>query len=110
MDSILEYVKKNIGISIDDTHFDPDIISDINGVLSYLTTQLGVGPESGFEISDSFAKWNDFLPSEEPKWNCVKTYVHLKVKLLFDPPTSSSHLEAINREIKELEWRITNMV
>lgn len=108
MDSILNYVKKNIGLSTDDSHFDPDIISDINNVLSYLT-QLGIGPESGFEISDSFAKWSDFLPSE-PKWNCVKTYVHLKVKLIFDPPSSSSLLEAINREIKELEWRITNMV
>ena len=108
MDSILKYVKKNIGLSEGDTNFDPDIISDINGVFSTLT-QLGVGPETGFEIGDEYAKWSEFLPSD-PKWNCVKTYVYLKVKLIFDPPSSSSLLEAINKEVKELEWRITNMV
>lgn len=108
MESILTYVKKNIGLGEEPSHFDPDIISDINTVLATLT-QIGVGPVEGFAISDSFATWSDFLP-EEPKWNFVKTYVYLKVKLIFDPPQAQSLLTAIKEEIAEYEWRISVMV
>ena len=84
--------------------FDVDIIMHINSVFSILT-QLGVGSEDGFSISDKTAVWNDFIP-ESPKLNFVKSYVYLKVRLLFDPPVNSPVTEAINRAIEELEWRM----
>lgn len=108
IDSILNSVKKNLGITEDYTPFDPDIIMHINTVFSILT-QLGVGSEDGFSISDETAIWTDFVPNS-PKLNLVKSYVYLKVRLLFDPPTNSSVTEATNRMIDELEWRINAAV
>lgn len=103
--SILNSVKKNLGITEEYTHFDPDIIMHINTVFSILA-QLGVGSEDGFSIADESAVWSDYLP-DSPKLNFVKSYVYLKVRLLFDPPTNSSVTEATNRMIDELEWRIS---
>ena len=106
MDSILTSIKKLLGISKDYKQFDDDIIIHINTVLMNLT-QLGVGPEEGFFIEDEYAEWFDFVDTEETaQFNAVKTYIYLKVKLLFDPPLSSSVLESINRTISELEWRL----
>lgn len=106
MDSILTSVKKLLGISKDYTQFDDDIIMHINTVLMNLT-QLGVGPEEGFFIEDDSAEWFDFVDTEETtEFNAVKTYIYLKVKLLFDPPLSSSVVESMNRMISELEWRL----
>lgn len=105
MESILTSIKKLLGIAEEYEHFDADLILNINSVLAILT-QLGVGPEDGFSISDKYATWSDFLP-ESSKWELVKSYVHLKVKLLFDPPLSSAAMESINNLAKELEWRIT---
>lgn len=104
MDSILTSVKKMLGITEEYEHFDADIIIHINSVLSILT-QLGVGPSEGFSIKDKNATWNDFL-SDLKNVESVKSYVYLKVRLIFDPPLSSSVTEAINRMISELEWRI----
>lgn len=103
-ESILDYVKKILGIQKDYTHFDPDIIYGINAAFGVLT-QLGVGPEEGFMISDNTAKWNDFV-SDTTRLSLIKEYVCLKTRLLFDPPTSSSLIDAINKSIAEYEWRL----
>lgn len=103
MESILASIKKQLGIAEEYTHFDADIIIHINSVLAILN-QLGVG-EQGFSIADSSAVWSDFT-SDIAKLQFVKSYVYLKVRLVFDPPTSSAVMEAMNRAISELEWRI----
>ena len=104
MDSILTSIKKLLGPSAEDTHFDPDIIMHINTVLAILT-QVGVGPASGFAIEDDTAVWSDFI-GDDPRLSFVKTYVYLKVKLVFDPSLSSAVMDAIKTSIAELEWRL----
>ena len=104
MESILTSIKKLLGIDEEYTQFDNDIIMHINTVFLNLT-QLGVGPEEGFLIEDDSATWDDFI-GDSNQLQAVKTYVYLKVKLLFDPPLSSSVIESINRIISELEWRL----
>lgn len=105
MDSILTSIKKLLGITKEYQHFDDDLIMHINSVFLVLT-QLGVGPSEGFLIEDASAEWSDFL--EDPtKLQLVKSYIFLKVKLLFDPPLSSAVIEANNRMISEFEWRLT---
>ena len=104
MESILTSIKKLLGITEEYEHFDRDIIMHINSVFMILT-QIGVGPEDGFTISDKETKGNEFT-NDDKKIEAVKTYVYLKVRLLFDPPASSSVMEAINRSISELEWRL----
>ena len=108
MESILTSIKKLLGIAEDYTHFDSDIIMHINTVFMTLT-QLGVGPTSGFSITGNTDTWTDFL-SNTTNLEAVKTYTYLKVRLLFDPPTSSSHLESMNRMISEYEWRMNFQV
>lgn len=105
MESILISIKKLLGISEDYRQFDDDIIMHINTVFLNLT-QLGVGPEVGFTIEDDSACWSDFIDIENSQLHAVKSYIYLKVKLLFDPPLSSSVVEAMNRQIAELEWRL----
>ena len=104
MESILTSIKKLLGIAEEYEHFDADLIMHINSVFSILT-QLGVGPSEGFSIEDKTATWNDFIP-DGLMLQSVKSYVYLKVKLLFDPPTSSSVMESSNRMISEFEWRL----
>lgn len=103
-DSILDSIKKMLGIEAEYTHFDTDIIININSVLMILT-QLGVGPDVGFIIEDSSKTWTDFL-GEGISVPAVKTYVYLKVKLVFDPPASSHVVASMDRQILELEWRV----
>lgn len=104
--SILNSTKKVLGIDPDYTVFDLDIITGINSVFATLT-QLGIGPEQGFMIEDETAEWSEFLGATlDNNLNPVKTYVHLRVRLLFDPPTTSYHINAIQEQIKELEWRL----
>ena len=105
MDSILTSIKKLLGIAEEYEHFDQDIIMHINSVFMILT-QLGVGPSKGFVITDSAASWSDFLSDDSVKLESVKTYIYMKVKLMFDPPTSSAVMESMNRMISELEWRL----
>lgn len=102
--SILTSIKKMLGIAEDYTEFDEDIITHINSVFLNLT-QLGVGPEEGFMIEDDTAVWEDFI-DDSIQLQAVKTYMYLKVKLLFDPPLSSSVTESFTRTIAELEWRL----
>ena len=104
MDSILTSIKKMLGIDEEYDCFDTDIILHINSVLMILT-QLGVGPSEGFIITDKTATWEDFL-NDTKKLESVKSYVYLKVKLLFDPPLSSAVMDATNSLIRELEWRL----
>ena len=104
MDSILTSVKKLLGIAEEYTQFDDDIIMHINSVFLNLT-QLGVGPEEGFSIEDDAAVWDDFI-EDNLQLQAVKSYMYLKVKLLFDPPLSTSVIESMNRMIAELEWRL----
>ena len=105
MDSILTSIKKLLGIAEEYEHFDQDIIMHINSVFMILN-QLGVGPSKGFMITDSAASWDDYLPEGSTKLESVKTYMYMKVKLMFDPPTSSAVMESINRIVNELEWRL----
>lgn len=102
--SILNTTKKVLGISEDDTSFDVDVVMHINTAFSVLT-QLGIGPTSGFMIEDAAPTWEDFLHQDD-RFNAVKTYVYLRVRLLFDPPTTSYHVTALNEQIRELEWRL----
>ena len=108
MDSILTSVKKIIGISEEDESFDTDLIMHINSVLMILN-QLGVGPEDGFSITDKSAVWTDVI-GDNKLIEATKTFVGLKVRLIFDPPTSSAVLDSINKTISELEWRINVMI
>lgn len=103
-ESILDYVKKLLGIQKDYTHFDPDVIYGINAAFAVLT-QVGVGPKEGFAISDDSAVWNDFL-TDTMRIALVKEYVCLKTRLLFDPPSSTALLDAYNKTASEYEWRL----
>lgn len=103
MESILTSIKKLLGIADEDTNFDTDVIIHINSVFSTLT-QLGVGPTEGFTIKDDDAVWTDFI--SEDQFENVKTYVYLRVKLIFDPPLSSTVIASYEKQISELEWRL----
>lgn len=104
MESILQSIKKMLGIEPEYTHFDPDIIAAINSVIMVLT-QVGVGPSQGFYITDERAEWMDFLGTRIDL-EAVKTYIYLRVKLIFDPPTTSFVLNAMQEQIREFEWRL----
>lgn len=103
-DSILTSVKKLLGIPEDYDPFDKDVVMHINTVLFSLN-QIGVGPPNGFVISDKTTTWSEYL-TDSTNLEAVKSYIYLKVRLLFDPPTSSIITESINRQIAELEWRL----
>ena len=106
MSSILTTIKKMLGIGETDTSFDTDIIVHINTAMMILN-HMGIGPEETFLITGATETWESFLGTTK-NIDGVKSYVYLKVKLLFDPPTSSFVLEANNRIISELEWRLNN--
>lgn len=104
MDSILTSTKKLLGITEEYECFDADIITHINSVFAVLC-QLGAGPADGFSISGKDAVWNDFMP-DSTQLGFIKTYMGHKVRLLFDPPSSTAVAEAIKNTVSELEWRI----
>lgn len=103
-DSILLTIKKMLGIEADYTPFDTDIIIHINSAMMVLR-QLGVGPAGGFGITGSTEIWSDYL-GDASMLEAVKSYVYLKVKMLFDPPASSSVMDAMKNQISEYEWRL----
>lgn len=103
-DSILTSTKKILGIDANYTAFDLDVMTHINAAFSSLA-QLGVGPVDGFMIEDERATWDDFVVPMR-HLNMVKTYIYLKVRLIFDPPATSFHLEAMKEQIQEFEWRL----
>lgn len=103
-DSILVTVKKLLGIEREYTQFDMDVIVNINSAIMTLR-QLGVGPQDGFSITGEDEKWEDLI-GDSKLLDQVETYLYLKTKIVFDPPTSSFVLEAYKEQIKELEWRL----
>lgn len=103
-DSILTSTKKVLGIEEDYTAFDVDVMMHINSTFATLN-QLGIGPVNGFAIEDAQPTWSDFI-GDELKLNSVKTYVFLKVRILFDPPTTSYLIESLRKQSQELEWRL----
>ena len=102
--SILNSTKKILGIAADYTVFDEDIITHINTAFSTLT-QLGVGPPEGFMIEDETAQWDDFI-ADDMQYNAVRSYIFLRVGMLFDPPQTSYLITAKEKQIEELEWRL----
>jgi hypothetical protein len=103
-DSILTGTKKALGIDDSYEAFDPDILMHINTVFSTLN-QLGLGPADGFMINDKNATWDTFIGTD-PRLNNVKTYMYLRVRMLFDPPSTSFALDAMSKQVAELEWRM----
>lgn len=102
--SILTSIKKLLGTTEEQTDFDMDIIIHINTTLTILN-DLGVGPEEGFVIEDSSATWDEYI-TDRRKFDKIKTYVYLKVRLYFDPPQNASLKEAMEKQVAELEWRL----
>jgi hypothetical protein len=102
--SILDSVKKTLGIDIANTAFDSDLILHINSVITILT-DLGIGPSDGFTVTSSFDTWATLLGATS-QLNSVKSYVYLRVRMLFDPPTTSYLIEAMKQQIQEFEWRL----
>lgn len=105
MDSILTTTKELSGVMATYDSFDKDIIMYINSVFLVLK-QLGVGPTEGFAITGETETWSDFIPNNAVLRESVKAYMGSKVRLKFDPPTSSALLEALNRDVAESEWRL----
>lgn len=105
--SILNSTKKILGVGEADTSFDVDITFHINSVLSVLN-QVGIGPSDGYMIEDDTATWDAFIGTD-PRLNLVKTYLYLKVRLLFDPPSTSYAIDAMKKQIAEFEWRLNVM-
>ena len=108
MDSILNSIKKLLGVSQDYDVFDQDIIMHINSAFMILQ-QLGAGPKTPFMITDAEDKWTDFLGTGKGL-ELIKSYIYMRVRLMFDPPTTSFALDAINKQIQEFEWRINIQV
>lgn len=108
MDSIFLTIKKMLGVDRDFDGFDTDIIIGINSSLMNLN-QIGVGPVEAFIITGQDETWSDFLESTT-NLEGAKMYVYLKTRLSFDPPSNSFLVEAINKQISELEWRLNTQV
>ena len=102
-DSILDTTKKLLGFESDYTAFDLDIITHINTVFTTLQS-LGVGPSEGYMITDNTAVWDEFTGLEN--MNSVKSYMFMRVRLMFDPPTTSFHLDSLKKMAEEIEWRL----
>ena len=101
--SILDSTKLQLGIQPDFFPFDEQIITDINTAFSVLN-QLGIGPEEGFSISDNSTTWDEY--TTDINLNMIKTYMGMKVRVMFDPPVSSFALDSLNKQIAEFEWRM----
>jgi hypothetical protein len=106
-ESILKSTKKILGLDADYTPFDLDVITHINAAFSILN-QLGIGPVDGFTVNDESATWDQYSAPDN-QLNLVKTYVYLKVRILFDPPGTSFLLESANNQTKEYEWRLSTL-
>lgn len=102
--SILTSIKSLLGMTEDYTHFDNDIIMHINSVF-FILEQIGVNSGTFFSISDSSKVWSDYIPTTM-NLEAIKSYMYLKVRLLFDPPLGTALIEMMKNQIGELEWRI----
>lgn len=102
-ESILMTTKRTLGLAEDYTVFDEEIATHINSVFGDLH-QLGIGPADGFEIESAEAKWEDFV--DDPIFSGIKSYMTLRVKMLFDPPTLGYLITAYEKMIEKAEWRL----
>ena len=107
MNNVLQTIKKVLGIANEDSSFDHDIILYINSTIGILH-QLGVSEDITDVIIDQDTIWTELF-GERDDLEIVKTYIGFRVKSMFDPPTNSAAIEALNRIISEFEWRINNM-
>lgn len=107
MSSILNDVKHALGLLPEDVAFDVDVIMHVNTAISDLT-QLGVGPVEGFRITGDTEEWSQF--ADDPRLSSVQSYIFLKVKLLFDPPTTGFTMAAYERQLQEMAYRINVVV
>jgi len=105
--SILNSTKKVLGLGEADTSYDVDVLIHINSVFTTLN-QIGIGPAEGFMIEDSSVTWDAFL-GDGPMFNAVKSYMYLRLRQIFDPPTTSYGLESFDKQIREWEWRLNVM-
>lgn len=103
--SILNSVKKMVGIDPSLTVFDLDILTHINSVFDDLK-QLGIGPVDGFMIEDDAPTWDAFLGENETQFSSVKSYMYFRVRLMFDPPQTSYLIDSFNKQIEKMEWRL----
>lgn len=101
--SILNDTKKVLGLMPDYDVFNPDILMHINTTF-FTLGQLGLGPEGGIYIDDA-TEWSEVI-GDDPNLNAVKTYVYLRVRMLFDPPATSYLINAMTEQVRELEWRL----
>jgi hypothetical protein len=104
-DSILDSIKKVLGLDAGYTVFDTDVMIHINSVFSDLN-DLGIGPTNGFMITDNTTLWSTYLAADNGL-NRIKSYMFLRVKALFDPPQTSFAIDAMKKQIEEFEWRIS---
>ena len=101
---ILDSIKDAIGVEESEHAFDPQLLMHINSIF-FTLYQLGIGPSTPFRIEDSTAVWDDFITRSDIE--IVKSYMELKVRLLFDPPATATMYDAFDKQSKELEWRLT---
>ncbi len=104
-ESILDSIKKDLGLTSDYDAFDSDILMYINGVFMTLY-QLGVNSVKDKHLSDSDVTWEEYFEDDLDLIDLIHPYTFFKVRLMFDPPTSSYVVESINKQINEYEWRI----
>lgn len=105
MESILDNTKKLLGIDTTDESFDTDVITLINSTIFSLS-QMGIGPINGFIVTSKDDVWTDWISTTTINLEGVKTYLYLKVKIVFDPPSNSTVIESFNKNMQELEWRM----
>lgn len=103
--SILDSTKKSVGLTVGDAAFDIEILMFINATFSTLT-QLGLGPVEGFSIEDNTTTWDAFL-GDDKTLNDVKLYMTYRVRMAFDPPATSFHIAAIEKQLEELTFRLS---
>lgn len=108
MDSILESVKTVLGIPSEDNFFNDNLIIQINSIFSILR-QIGCGPSEGYQITGSSNIWDEFLQNEPEKLQLVKTYLGMRVRQIFDPPANGTVSQALDRQVQEMEWRISTL-
>lgn len=104
--SILDGTKKALGLPAEYDVFDSDIMMHINSVF-FTLNQLGVGPVDGFMIEDKETTWDDYLGTVDKNLFAVKSYIYLRVRLLFDPPTTSFAIDSMKKQAEEFEWRFS---
>lgn len=107
---ILSDLRKSAGSTEDyDEYFDSQLMMHANTLFALLI-QVGVGPETGFKVEDAGTTWDEYYAQcknpEDPKLKMVESYICIKTRILFDPPTNSTVLQSLNDTAKELEWRL----